>query len=524
MRLAARVALAAVCGAAVALAFPPYGLWPLLLPGLVGAVGMVHDQAPRRGALLGLVFGVAYMGVLLPWVRVIGTDAWIALTLLEALFYAAWGWASVRVRALSWWPLATAGLWAGAELARSHVPFTGFPWGKVGFALADTPLAGYVRYLGVPALGALVVLCAALVWWGLLRVRPGGSGAPSAAIAAWGAVAVLLFLGPLLPVGPAGATGTIRVAAVQGGVPGTGAEDLVEQQRVVTNHAQATEDYAADVAAGTAEPADVVIWPENSTDIDPFTDPYTYAAIEGAVDAVGVPVLVGALVSGSQPDTRRNVGMVWSPETGPGDVYVKRNLVPFGEFVPMRDLLAPMIGRLDEIPRDFEAGDEPGVLDLGPVVVGDAMCYDVAFEDVVAPAVRGGAELLVVQTNNATYRATGQPEQQWAISRLRAIEAGRDLVVASTNGISGIIAADGTVVQRSSTHGPVVLTATVHTATGTTPAVRLAAWFEAGLVATGLAALALALVAAVRSRRREEDTAAGGTYGEPRQPVPSAAQ
>ena len=122
-------------------------------------------------------------------------------------------------------------------------------------------------------------------------------------------------------------------------------------------------------------------------------------------------MLVGALTAGSDDDHLRNVGIVWDPQTGPGEqMYVKRNLVPFGEYIPMRDLLAPMIGRLDEIPRDFEAGDEPGVLDLGPVVVGDAMCYDVAFEGVVAPSVRDGAELLVVQTNNATYLGTGQPD------------------------------------------------------------------------------------------------------------------
>jgi len=505
-RTAARPAVAVVCGAAVGLAFPPVGLWVLLLPGLVGAVGVLHGQSPRRGALLGMCFGTAYMAVLLPWVRVIGPDAYVALTLLEALFYAAWGWAAVRVQVLSWWPVATAGLWAVAELARSHVPFTGFPWGKVAFALADTPLQAYVRYVGVPALGALVVLCAALVWWGWLAVR----ARPAPAVGSWVAVGGVLLVGALLPVGLAGGSGTVRVAAVQGGIPGTGADGLGEQREVVTNHVRATEAYAADVAAGTADPADVVIWPENSTDIDPFTDPRSYAAIEGAVAAVDVPLLVGALIAGEEADRRRNVGLVWSPESGPGDVYVKQNLVPFGEYVPLRDLLAPLIGRLDQIPRDFEAGDEAGVLDLGPVVVGDAMCYDVAYEGVVAPAVQGGAELLVVQTNNATYRATGQPEQQWAISRLRALEAGRDLVVASTNGISGIVAADGTVLARSSGSGPQVLTATVGTASGRTPAVRFGAWFAGGAVGVGLLAVGTVLGTSLRARRRDRSTSGPG--------------
>ena len=129
MLMASRLALGLLSGVSVGLGFPPYGLWPLLLVGLVGLLGLLQDLSPRLGAVVGLAFGLGYMGVLLPWVRVIGPDAWLALTVLEALFYAAFGWAATRVRPHSWWPLATAGLWAGAELARSHVPFTGFPWG-----------------------------------------------------------------------------------------------------------------------------------------------------------------------------------------------------------------------------------------------------------------------------------------------------------------------------------------------------------------------------------------------------------
>ena len=500
VRLAALTVAAAACGVAVALAFPPFDWWLLLVPALVGLLAILWGQRPRRAALLGLVFGLAQMLCMLAWVRVIGPDAWVVLSLLEALFFGAFGWAFARVQRLAWWPLATAALWVLLELGRSNVPFTGFPWGKVAFALIDTPLAPYVRWIGVPALSGLVVLLAALVWWGLLRARR----APVSAAAALVAVAAVVAAGTVLPVGLAGPVGTVQVAAVQGGVPGTGADGLSEQREVVTNHEAATIDYAADVAAGRADPADVVVWPENSTDIDPLADAETGQAIQRAAAAVGVPVLVGALTAGSDDEHLRNVGIVWDPETGPGDVYVKRNLVPFGEYIPFRDQLAPVIGRLDQIPRDFEAGDEPGVLDLGPVVVGDAMCYDVAFEGVVAPSVREGAELLVIQTNNATYLGTGQPAQQWAISRLRALESGRDLVVASTNGISGFVAADGSVIERTESSDPTVLTATVHRASGLTLAVRIGALLEWLLAGFAVVALALALWMARRDRKRSD--------------------
>jgi len=507
MSLAARLVASAACGATLALAFPPYDWWPLLVPALVGLFALLWDQQPRRALLLGLVFGLAQMLVLLPWVRVIGPDAWVVLSLLEALFFAGFAWAVVRVQRLSWWPVAVAALWVLLELGRSEVPFTGFPWGRLAFATVDSPVAGYVRWVGVPALSGLVVLIAALVWWALLRRRL----APRAAVAGLAVAAGLGAAGMVLPVGIAGEVGTVDVAAVQGGVPGTGADGLTEQREVVDNHEAATLDYAADVADGSAAPADVVMWPENSTDIDPFADVATEEAIRRSVDAVGVPLLVGALTAGSDDDHLRNVGMVWRPGAGADEqMYVKRNLVPFGEYIPMRDLLAPLIGRLDEISRDFEAGDEPGVLDLGPVVIGDAMCYDVAFEGVVAPSVREGAELLVVQTNNATYLGTGQPAQQWAISRLRAMESGRDLVVASTNGISGFVAADGSVLSRSYSADPQVLTSTVRRATGITWGVRVGRLLEWLLSGLGVAALLVAGWSARRQRTRGPERDTGG--------------
>ncbi len=516
MSLAARLAASAASGATVALAFPPHGWWPLLVPALVALLAILWDQRPRRAALLGLSFGLAQMLVLLPWVRVIGPDAWVVLSLLEALFFAGFGWAVVRVQRLAWWPIAVAALWVLLELGRSEVPFTGFPWGRLAFATVDTPVAGYVRWIGVPALSGLVVLVAALVWWALLHWRPARGLAVGALVAAAGVVAV----GAVLPVGIAGEVGTVDVAAVQGGVPGTGADGLTEQREVVDNHEAATLAYAADVVDGTADPVDVVMWPENSTDIDPFTDPATAEAIQRSVDAVGVPLLVGALTAGSDDEHLRNVGLVWRPGQGADEqMYVKRNLVPFGEYIPMRDLLAPMIGRLDEIPRDFEAGDEPGVLDLGPVVIGDAMCYDVAFEGVVAPSVRDGAELLVVQTNNATYLGTGQPAQQWAISRLRAMEAGRDLVVASTNGISGFVAADGSVVSRTDSSDPQVLTATVRRASGLTWGVRFGGLLEWLLSGLAVAALLAAGWSARRERARGDGRDSGGEPAPALEPV-----
>jgi apolipoprotein N-acyltransferase len=106
---------------------------------------------------------------------------------------------------------------------------------------------------------------------------------------------------------------------------------------VLDNHVQATRDLAADVRAGREQQPDLVVWPENASDIDPFTNPEAYDAIDRAVEDIGVPVLVGAVLQGPG-EKISNAGIVWDPVTGPGERYVKRHPVPFGEYIPYRSL------------------------------------------------------------------------------------------------------------------------------------------------------------------------------------------
>jgi apolipoprotein N-acyltransferase len=150
-------------------------------------------------------------------------------------------------------------------------------------------------------------------------------------------------------------------------------------------------------------------------------------------------------------------------------------------------------------------GTEPGVLRLAGTTVGDVICFEVAYDGLVDAVVQGGARMLVVQTNNATYMDTGQVEQQFAIARLRAIETGRWAVVVATNGVSGIIAPDGRVVQRAPVRTQTVLEADVPLRSDLTPAVRLGGWLQGVLVA--LAGLAV-LSTVVSDRRRRARQAA----------------
>ena len=238
-------------------------------------------------------------------------------------------------------------------------------------------------------------------------------------------------------------TGSAVVAAIQGDVPGPGNDILYDHRQVTRNHVDAT----IRLADEGVHP-DFVLWPENSTAVDPFLDSDVNAGIREAVAAIGVPVVVGGLVDDGSEHVL-NQGIVWEPETGPGDRYTKHHPVAYGEYIPFRRYWDPNFGALNRICRDMKSGTRTHPLQVAGIPVADSICFDVAYDDVLRDQVNAGAELLTVQTSNASFIFTDQIDQQFAITRLRAIESGRWLVVAATNGITGVIAPDGTVVASA---------------------------------------------------------------------------
>jgi apolipoprotein N-acyltransferase len=233
--------------------------------------------------------------------------------------------------------------------------------------------------------------------------------------------------------------------------------------------------------------------------MDPFGHLPVEFAIDSAVADIDAPTLVGAVLDAG-PQHVRNVGIVWTPGKGPGAFYTKRHPVPFGEYLPMRPLVTALISRLDRVPRDFEAGHRPGVLDLGTTRIGDVICFEIAYDGIVRDAVTKGGRVLVVQTNNATYERTGQPDQQFAMSRLRAIEHGRAVVISSTSGISGVIAPNGTVVERTQLATAAELEVRVPLRDTLTVSDRVGAAPEWILAIVGLMACTFALFTARRNR------------------------
>ncbi|MFE0187872.1 apolipoprotein N-acyltransferase [Streptomyces sp. NPDC059008] len=507
-REAPRTGLAVVFGVALGLAFPPYDLWPLSLVAVAALSLLTRGRTARQGAWTGLVFGLPFFLILLKWLHVVGWDAVVGLSVAEALFMTLLGAALAVTSRLPAWPLWAACLWVAQEWARDRLPLGGFPWGRLAFANTASPFTPLAALGGAPLVtfavaltGALLAACAAGLWG--LRGK-GAARRAVPALEAFGLAGAVALAGLLVPV-PTKADDTVDIAVVQGNVQQPGMDFLGRPMRILDNHATATEKLAADIKAGRAKKPDLVIWPENSSDLDPFQYPQAYDRIDEAVKAIGVPVLVGALVDHpSKEGYVYNEGIVWDPKKGPGASYTKQHPVPFGEYVPFREQLSKIITRFQRVPRDFYPGHHTGVLKVGPARLGDVICFEVAYDEIVHDTVEAGARALVIQTNNATYGRTGQPEQQLAMSRLRAVEHGRAVVTAATSGISAVVAPDGTITHRIPEFTQGVVSARIPLRDETTFADRVGAAPEWVIAIVGLLSCAAAVAVGRRGRTKDE--------------------
>ena len=266
-----RIVVGAAAAALLAFAFPPFDLlagWAAV-PALAGLIWAFRELRPGRGALLGLLTGMVFFLLLLGWMRVLGLDAWVLLALMCASFWAGAGALLPGLLARRWWVLTVPLLWVVIEALRERIPWGGFPWGRLAFGQADTVLVGWAA-LGGPALVtfavALMAMAVLSVWDAVRGRQPGASLIPVAVIGALvvgGALARGAGWGG--PDGP-----TEEMAVVQGNVPRLGLDFNAQRRAVLDNHVRETQDLALEVAAGTQAQPVAVIWPENSSDIDPL--------------------------------------------------------------------------------------------------------------------------------------------------------------------------------------------------------------------------------------------------------------
>ena len=545
-----RLLLAVAGGLLLCASFPALNWWwaAVVAAALLAWVLRHPATTPAGGLGYGFLFGLAFYVPLLPWIStLVGAVPWLVLAATCALFPGIFGLCAVIVRPLPGWPIWFALVWAAQEWLKSVFPFGGFPWGAVAFGQTQGPLLPLVQLGGVALLSTATVLvgfsATAIAleiakWWktghpaGATDTAATKDQAPPPAVVLPGVcICLVLFaaviIWPQVRHAGAGAGGepSVTVAAVQGNVPRLGLDFNAQRRAVLDNHVRETLRLAEDVRAGLAPQPQFVIWPEDSSDIDPLANADAAEQVSRAVAAIGAPILVGTVldVPGRTPENSQytNTVIVWNPVTGPADRHDKEIVQPFGEYLPMPWLFKHLSGYADRAGH-MVPGQSSGVVHIAGVPVGVSTCWEVIFDRAPRKAVLGGAQLLAVPSNNATFNQT-MSEQQLAFAKVRAVEHDRYVVVAGTTGISAVIAPDGAELARTEFFEPAYLDMQVRLKTKLTPATRWGPILQWVLVAAAGAVILVGIrhngwfarPIRLRSRPRGESEDAGTPPGEP---------
>ena len=535
--LLARLVGAAGAGALLAISFPPVGLWWAALPAIalvVVVLAPVRGSTPRArtGALTGFVTGLVFFLLLVPWVGLyVGAYAAWGLSVVEALYLAAFGaGATVILRAglgactrgsgdderpagpgsrAATALLGFAGWWSLWEWIRSSWPWGGFPWGRLAFGQADGPLLPLASLGGTPLLGFVVATLGGALGFAVVlllrRARPGRvlTGLVTTAVVAVGLVAVA----DLAPRGGQDGAGqdtrTLDVALIQGNVPRLGLDFNAQRRAVLGNHLRVTADLADDVDAGTVPRPDLVLWPENASDISPLADQRAGAQISALSRRLRAPILVGTVLATGNEREATNSYLVWdgTADDPVTDRHDKKYIQPFGEWLPLRKPLEALFP-IARTAGHFVPGDGDGVVSAAGVDLGVAICFEVAFDSAAREPVAHGAQLLAVPTNNATFGRSPMTYQQLAMSRVRAVEHHVPVLIAATSGVSAVIGPDGAVRQETGIFEPAALVAQVEIGSAGTMATRLGGIPQVVCCLIGLVALAWAVL----GTRRRPDT------------------
>lgn len=491
---------AALSGPINAAAFPGRGWWPLVFLGTGLLIWSLRGRSMSESFVVGLLGGFAFWGTHIFWLTIyLGPIPWLALAGLQSIFFAlgavlmglAWTWVP------RWWPgsvgrlgilpVVLGALWSLRESITSVWPYGGFSWGRLAFSQSESPFGSVVAWFGISGLSFLLAWLSALL---VQAIREGGIRVTTRGVVASAALFAVLAL----PTWPIVASGSIRVAAVQGNSDA----GLFAQHTPGQN----LNDHIAGTVPLFGEQVDLVVWPENASDLDPFAYPAAARALEFISTEMNAPLVTGTITGDSEGHTFNSV-LLWEAGKGVVDQYDKIHPVPFAEYLPDRAFWYPFAPQLfDLVPRDYTIGTRDNIFEFGGVRAGLAICYDIVDDALIAQMVDDGAQLIVAPTNNADFGHTDENVQQLAIARLRAIETNRSVVQVSTVGVSAIMAPDGSTIARLPIYEPGSMVEEVPLSRVTTLATVLGTSVDLAVGGFGLTALGVAMFFTRRGRGR----------------------
>ena len=474
-----RLPLALLGGLIALYAFPTENVWILapLIPALIllATLGMNFWGAYLVGFIAGQAFYVAHI----EWIALyLGPVPLIALSTLMSVYFAlgvavtAWIWKKLKPKASHYFAFAfiAAGIWTSREWLAISFPYGGFPWSRLSMTQAYGPLANWSFWGGLSLLSFAIALLGALIAMFVFTLKAKRVNRIPYAIAADG-IALIPVATPTTLFNPE--VGTKVVAAVQGNAkaglfanqtPGT----------ILQNHLDASElIFRSDLA----DEVELVVWPENASDVDPLRSEIARSKIEAFSNRIDAPFTFGTITKRGEESF--NSTLLWEPGIGPVDFYDKKRPVPFAEYVPDREfwrMLAPDL--IDLVPRGYSFGAKDGIFETDGLQSGSLICFEIAVDDIPRGLALEGAQLILSQTNNADFGYSDETYQQAAIAKLRAIETGRTVVNISTVGLSAIFLPTGETLAELPWYEPGAMVERVPLHSGMTPALIIGGWID----------------------------------------------
>jgi len=431
--------LAIVSGALLSGAFAPLSMW-WLAPIALGLHISTLNRC-ERPFLNSFIFALVFNAIALHWTSTfVGSIPWTILALGQAILFIPLGF--TRKYGVALYPF----IFLLLEQLRGSFPFGGFGWMRIAYSQADAPYRSIAAIGGAVGLSAFV-LCISLTLFALLNAR--------------------LYLFPLLPLIlllipiHTNSIGTVKVLMVQGDVPALGLDFNSRAKAVFINHVNETKK-----ALAKDSNVDFILWPENAVDVDPFTN----SDVEATLNTFSTPLIIGAVIR--QKGDLQNVSILWTNKAK--ETYVKQHLTPFGEYIPLRKI-ASKISPLAASVEDFTPGSSSKIFTIGAAKIAPIICFELIDNSILSTAAQA-SNLIVVQTNSATFGFAPESAQQLEISRIRAIEHGRNTLSVSTTGISAVIDSTGAVTARTQIHEPTHIFATVQLLDSQSPRDRAGHW------------------------------------------------
>ena len=409
---------AAIVGALIWLGFAPAQLWIAPFIALALLFHLLADKTLLQRLCLSLFSGFTFFLLLLHWSSTyVGAAPWLILALGQAALFSLIGILPIRKNV--WGALTFAAGFVFIELIRMKLPFGGFGWGRIGFTQIDmTP--GLYPWVGVTGVSLFIAL----------------SSLASISIKTRLAFIAIILIALFTPQFALNHTSQLRIAAIQGGVDSLGLDFNDRAMSVLNRHISQTRGVSN---------VDLIIWPENASDVDPITNSAAKAAISQLISEVQIPLVLGA-VETSQ-GSPLNTSLYYDATGTMRSRYVKQDLAPFGEYIPLRKL-AEGVSKYARDVRDFQPGTSWVKHSVNNIPFQSIICFEILDDD----HVRAGARetgFLVAQTNNATFGISAEASQQLQITRARAAELGREFAVVSTTGFTAHVDASGRIREKA---------------------------------------------------------------------------